>query len=244
MSVKRGDPLVIKASDWNALLSVADAAKLQQVGQLRESSTFSGASGVVVPVKNATGSTVSRYHAMGIGTPLFDHSDNAQTFLNQLGFSGAATSSSYLGRFAVAQETIANGKIGACLVNGITAAQITVNHADHDRVDVDTAGGAKLVSQFYGAGEIIYKESGTGTKWALIRVGNFVEAELQAIADEDISVNGTGDVRVQRNGSDSETVTAQLSWMAGAQSVATSDQLLIRFFRDQNAYVIIGAGCP
>lgn len=174
MSVKRGDPLVIKASDWNTLLGVADAARLNQSIQRQPGSLFLGGTGVVVPFKNSTGSTVDRYHAVGIGSPLFTYATNAQTFLNQLGFTGAAMGSSYVGRFAVAQETIAAGKIGMAMISGVTAAQITVNNANDTHVDVDTAGGSKLVSQTYGAGEILYKESGTGTKWSVIRIGSYV----------------------------------------------------------------------
>lgn len=171
MTVKRGDPLAIRASDWNAMLGLASSAKLRQAVQLSPGSAFSAGSGVVVPVRNATGATVSRYHAMALGAPLFTPTDNAQTFLNQLGFIGETPSATYLGRFAIAQETIANGKIGACLVSGLTAARITVGHADHNRADVDTAGGATLVSHVYGAAEILWKEAGTGAKWALVRVG-------------------------------------------------------------------------
>lgn len=241
MTVKRGDPLVIKASDWNAMLGLAGSAKLRQSVQLQSRSTFSGASGVVVPVKNATGSTVSRYHAIGIGSPLFEHSDNAQTFLNQLSFSGAATSSSYLGRFAVAQETIPDGKIGACLIDGITAAEITVGHATHDRVDVDTEGGSKLVSGYYGAGEILYKESGTGTKWALIRVGSFVAPQRRAVAAANITAGSYGNVTIQQAGA---TVSAYLDWMEGSQNVTIGQELLVVFMRDDNKWIIIGAECP
>lgn len=241
MSVKRGDPLVIKASDWNALLGLAGSAKLRQSVQLQSRSTFSGASGVVVPVKNNTGSDVSRFHAMGIGAPLFEHSDNAQTFLNQLAFNGETASSSYLGRFAVAQETIPDGKIGACLIDGLTVAQITVGHTTHDRVDMDTAGGSKLVSQYYGAGEILYKETGTGTKWALIRVGSFVAPKRRAVAAASISAGGSGNVTVQPSG---ETLLAYLDWMEGSTGVTSSMELLIQFFRDDNKWVIVGAACP
>lgn len=241
MSVKRGDPLAIKASDWNALLGLAGSEKLRQSVQLQSRSTFSGASGVVVPVKNGTGSTVNRYSAMGIGAPLFEHSDNAQTFLNQLAFNGETASSSYLGKFAVAQETIPNGKIGSCLIDGLTVAEITVGDTTHDRVDVDTAGGSKLVSQYYGAGEILYKEPGTGTKWALIRVGSFVAPQRRAVAAANITAGSSGNVTIQPAG---QTLTAYLDWMEGSQNVTSGQELLVVFMRNDNKWIIIGAECP
>jgi len=179
MGVKKGDPLLIRADDWNVLLRVADDARRGALSAVAAEQRQSWPSGVIVPVKNATGSTVSRFHAMGIGDPLFTYADNAQTFKNQLGFEGKAMSSSYLGKFCVAQETIANGKIGLCMVQGVTPAEITVGDADDTHVDVDTAGGSKLVSDAGGGGLILHKPTGTGTKWAVIAIGGSHTGQLK-----------------------------------------------------------------
>lgn len=241
--VSSGDPLKISARDWNTLIEVAESSRLGQFRQTASGLSVPSSPGVVVPVKNGTGSTVDRYHAMGINTPLFAYTDNAQTFKNQLGFDGATTSSSYLGKWCIAQETIANGKIGMAMLRGVTVAQITVNHADHDRVDVDTGGDSKLDSQFYGSGQILWKETGTGTKWAVIAIGDFVSPQLKATASGAIAVNSSGTVQIQRNGSGSESVTAYLNWMEGTTAVASADELTIYFFKDEDRYVILGAEC-
>jgi hypothetical protein len=244
MKVKPGDPLRIHANDWNTLLGVAEQAKLTSLLTTSGRGLAGVHNGILVPIKNNTGATLARYHAIGIGDPLFTHADNADTFLNQLGFKGEEVDLTYLGKFAVMQETTPDQKVGRGLLQGITVAEITVNHEDHDRVDVDTDGGPKLVSQFYGAGEILYKESGTGTKWAIVRVGAFISEQLKAIADEDIEAGASGDVTIQRGGVATETVTAHLNWMAGSEDVTADLELLIRFYRDENAYVIEAAECP
>jgi len=241
--VAPGDQLAIRAADWNVLLEVADAWRQNQVLRTAGSSGITKTAGVVVPVKNGTGSTVDRFHAMGLGDPLFTYADNAQTFKNQLAFDGETMSSSYLGKFCVAQETIANGKIGLCMVQGVTPAEITVSHADNNRVDVDTAGGSKLVSAFYGAAEILHKPAGTGTKWVLLRIGSWEAPPVKATASGDIAANGSGTVAIQINGSGSQSVTAYLNWLEGTTGVTSGDELLIQFFRDENKWVITGAEC-
>lgn len=241
--VRPGDPLKIAASDWNTLLGVAESARRGQLPSLQPPGYTTTAAGVIIPVKNSTGSDVSRFHAAAIDAPLYTHSDNADTFFNQLVLNGIAPTSSYFGRWAVFQEATPTSKIGRALIQGLTVAEITVGHADHDRVDIDTAGGAKLVSQFYGAGEILWKESATGTKWAIIRVGAFVSPKLKAVADEYIAAGSSGDVKVQLNGSDSQTVTAYLNWMHNDVGVDSGCELFIRFFKDENKYVITGAAC-
>jgi len=240
--VNPGDPLKLPATEWNTMLDVAGDYRLGRLGG-GGSAGVPGYGSVILPVKNNTGSALARYHALALGDPLFTHATSAQAFLNQLAFNGETMAASYFGKFAVATEAIANGKIGRAVLQGITVAQITVTHADNDRVDIDPAGGSQLVSAFYGAGEILYKEAGTGTKWAIIRVGSFVSPQLEATASEAIAVSAGGDVEIQRGGVGSETVTAYLTWMAGTEAVAEGDQLVIEFMPDQNRYVIHGASC-
>lgn len=241
--VKPGDPLRIAAPDWNTLLDMADAYRGSQPGAMPSGKLGVTSAGVIVPVKNATGSDVARYHAAAVSAPLYTHTENADTFLNQLALSGVAMTADYFGRFAVFQEATPSGKLGRALIQGITVAEITVVHADHDRVDIDTASGSKLVSAFYGAGEILYKESGTGTKWAIVRVGAFESPELKAVAGEFIAAGSSGDAEIQLDGSGSETVTAYLNWMHNDVGVDSGCELFIRFFKDENKYVIMGAAC-
>lgn len=244
--VSAGDPLRISAREWNTLVEVGDAWRSGLLTAVGGGPTGAAFNGVIVPVKNDTGSTIDRFHAAAIGDPLFSPTDSSQTFKNQIGggLTGETMSSSYFGKFAVFQETVANGKIGRACIHGLTVAQITVNHADHDRVDVDTAGGSKLVSQFYGAGQILYKESGTGTKWAIIRIGEFVAPMMKAIADGTITAGSSGTADIQFGGSSSESISAYLNWMHNSTDCADEDELLVRFFQDENKWIIIGAECP
>lgn len=169
--VNPGDPLKIRAADWNTLLAVAGAHRSREVSSAPGSSRWPVPHGLLVEVKNNTGAVVPRYHAIGLGEPLFNPTDNEQTFLNQLVFNGETAAADYRGKWAVAQETIDDGRIGRAMLQGITVAEITVDDEAHDRVDIDTAGGTKLVTAPSGPGQILYQESGTGTTWAIIRIG-------------------------------------------------------------------------
>lgn len=244
--VSAGDPLRISAREWNTLVEVGDAWRSGLLSAVDGGTGVSVPTGLVLPMKNSTGSVIDRFHAAAISGVLFSPTANADTFKNQIGggLTAVAMSSSYFGKFCVFQETTANNLIGRAVIHGVTVTQITVNHADHDRVDVDTAGGSKLVSQFYGAGQILYKESGTGTKWAVIRIGEFVAPMMKAVADGSITAGSSGTAVVQINGSGSESITVYLNWMEQSQDVSDEDELLVRFFKDENKWVIIGAECP
>jgi hypothetical protein len=140
-------------------------------------------------------------------------------------------------------EPLAASYLGDAVVSGVTVSQITVNHASHDRADVDPSGGASLVSAYYGSAEILYVESGTGSKWAVLRLGSFVAPLLKAKAGAEIAVGNSGSVTIYRNGSATESVTAHLNWMDGNQAVAANSELLIQYFRDEAKWIIVGAEC-
>jgi hypothetical protein len=237
-----GDPLRIAAADWNACLDAAASNRLRQTGIRDQRSN--GVGGVLFTVKNSTGADLARFHALGIGDPLFSPTDNADTFKNQFAFDGADMAAGYFGKFAVAQEAIPADGYGLALVSGLTVAEITVGHETHDRADVDPAGGARLLSAYYGAAEIVWKETGTGTKWAVLRIGSWESPSVKAISAASIAADGSGSVTIQRNGVACETVTAWLDWMHSGIAVANGVELLVQFFRDQNKWVILGAECP
>jgi len=198
--VQPGDALSIDADDWNTLLDIIAAFRSNTLSRRHQPQKRIVRPGVVVTFKNNTGSDLARFHAVGIGAPLFTHSDNAATFLNQLAFNGESQSNVYLGQFAVAQEAIPDGDTGGAMLQGITPAEITVGDADHTHVDVDGAGGSKLVSAFSGAGEILWKESGTGTKWALLRIG---ATSGDGVVDDETGTGtgtGTDDLCINRIG--------------------------------------------
>jgi hypothetical protein len=149
-----------------------------------------------------------------------------------------------LGRFAVLQEPIAAWSYGDAVVWGITVGQVVVNHISHDRADVDPSGGSQLVTAFYGSAEILYLDPGVGTRWAVLRIGPFVAPPLKAYTNAQIPVGGSGTVSLYRNGSAVTTATAHLNWLTGNQPVPANTELLVQFFRDENKWVIVGAGCP
>lgn len=237
-----GQELTISADAYNAFVDAANAAKGNR--SLGQSGIGTLARGGLVKVKNATAAALGRFAPVGLNGVAITPGGSLQNFQNTPIFIAAAPgSSTYLGKWAVLQEPLAADLIGDAVVSGLTVAQITVNHAAHDRVDVSTSGGSSLVSSFYGAGEILYAESGTGSKWALIRLGAWVAPVLKAKSTAAIAAGGSGTVTIYRNGSATETVTAYLNWMDGNQAVAANTELLIQYFRDEAKWIIIGAEC-
>lgn len=68
--------------------------------------------------------------------------------------------------------------------------------------------------------------------------------ERKAKVDSTINANSYGDVSVYQNGVDVGTVRAYFNWMEnGIASIATDAEILIRWFDDEQKWVIVAAEC-
>ena len=80
------------------------------------------------------------------------------------------------GQFVIFLEPVPDGDMGMAVVAGVVPVQIDVVNAAHKYADVKHEDVSELQSRLVGAAEILWKESGTGTKWALVRLGGAVPA--------------------------------------------------------------------
>lgn len=240
-----GQQLSIPAQAYNAFVDAALAHRgVGAHGPQVPERTYSRPPGLV-RVRNMSGVDLPRFSPIGVSNVAISPTASLPNFQNTPIFHGfQPVSSQYRGKFAVLQEPLANGALGDAVLSGITVSQISVEHATHDRVDVNTAGGWLLLSSYYGAAEILYAESGTGTKWAILRIGTFESPVLKATADAQIGVAGSGSVTIKRSGASAQTVTAHLNWMDGGQPIAAGNELFVRFFPDEGKWIIVGAECP
>ena len=90
--------------------------------------------------------------------------------------------------FAILQVPLESEKLGKALLQGITPVKVNIGNESHEYAKLDAAG---LVSAGTGIGRILWKESGTGEKWALLQLGgggsggNNYSGFFRLTADED-----------------------------------------------------------
>lgn len=205
----------------------------------------------LVRIKNTSGADRSQFDVLGISRDglLVTPAENAQESLDQRFVYVGKTPvwPEHIGRWAVLVEEIASGAIGWAAMGGMYAAQIEVQHADHDRVDIPDNSGAggngKLWSGWQGAGEIITSESGTGTKWATIRLGGWDSPLLDGVAQESIADGASGNVEVEWNGSPSQTIVAWNDHMAGGNAVGNGKDVMVYFHREKGRWSVKELEC-
>jgi len=171
--VQPGDPLAVPAAAWNAFVEAAEAHRRGGHDLGGAAKTAGRQSGIVL-VKNSSGGDRGRFEVLGLGAPIFDPSDAdaLDAFKQRPAFIGELpASATHASRFAVLLEPVPAGEIGHACLDGICAVQIDVTDAGHDYADVKDGSAATLVSGGNGAAQILWKEAGTGTKWAMVRLG-------------------------------------------------------------------------
>lgn len=146
---------------WNQMLrrlKARPAAPARPVG---------GSSPVEVLVKNTSGSPLaSRFGILQVNSPRVVYSAaNAQAFFDEdtlLGVTPAVAAP-----FVVVQEPLSADGFGIARLLGLTRCSLDVVHADHTHA-YPTTDPAKLKTGPAGPARIVWKETGTGTKWGVV----------------------------------------------------------------------------
>ena len=155
--VRSGEPIAIHAKVWNDLLPVARAQASGKLDFLTESAPTPRQ----MLVRNDSGSGVPRFGVLGIGGPLLNPANNAPGFLQQPAITGEAITANNAHKFVMTLEPIANGAIGACVLDGLVTGKVDVTDAEHEHARV-MIGGSSLVSCVCGPVRIVARETGLG----------------------------------------------------------------------------------
>ena len=168
--VRDGERLKIPARTYNAMIDAA-----QDYANRKNARTDSDASGVLpvnlVYIKNSSGINVDRLNILGISNTLIDPASN--NFKQSAILDGVTPviAGHGGGRFVVTAEPIKDGAVGRACITGYFPIQIDVANESHTYADVNDNIVTSLKSVETGPAVILWKESGIGVKWALVRFG-------------------------------------------------------------------------
>jgi hypothetical protein len=127
----------------------------------------------MVRVRNDSGFDCDQFGILGIEGVVFNPTDQPQSFRQSIVLTGTTPETAYHsnGRFVVCSEPLASGQLGNGWAAGVFPVQVNVTDATHACADILHNDRTKLVSAASGPCSILWQQTGTGTKWAVVRFG-------------------------------------------------------------------------
>ena len=183
--VKPGDPLAIPAAMFNTFV---DAAKdyLSRQREQGQKATPAGRCGGIVLVRNDSGADPGRFEVLGVSTPLFTPTADLDAFKNTRALAGVTpTEADHLGKFVILLEPVAAGELALALASGVCPVKLSVTDEADDFADVNDGQCATLKTGPKGSAVILWKESGTGVKWGIVKLAGPAPMILWGVALED-----------------------------------------------------------
>jgi hypothetical protein len=210
--VQPGQQLKISAPTWNAFIDTANYVKKDMVALSSGlGKSFTKQAGIIT-AQNATGAAVTVFTPLVItGSPLVTISDPTTAFDPGYYFdadllTSCSSEELYFSKIGIAQGPAPNDATAlfSVMFSGITQVQIEVEAAYADCAYALAKEDGKLYCRPFGHAEILYRESGTGTKWAVIYLPadqrntydagfNYYEIDRSGAADDALIWNPVAD---------------------------------------------------
>ena len=194
--VKSGDPLNIPATAYNAML---DAAVANMRLNNKPSAIRGDSQGVYVMVSNETGYPLEQFEVLGIDGPMFDPRSQREAFQQTPVLRGVVPEKEHQGKFVVLQEPAAPYAVVRACLSGLTVARLRVKESEEEEsfsepksCDIEEGETYFLSDNTRGGASILWIESGSGDKWALIRIGHGDTSVLFPVVMENVT-GGAGD---------------------------------------------------
>lgn len=172
--VQAGDRAQIPADAYNAFLDVV---------RDRRAAAFDGGAGAVripphppatVLARNDTGGDLDRFAVVALGAPAVAHADDETEFFRRPNLAADAPEGGEA-VFGVLLEPAADGAFAPAQVSGVCPVRVNVTDEAHTHAS-PVAGDTEMLGSGAAGVPVLWKESGTGTKWAYVLLGTTAAA--------------------------------------------------------------------
>lgn len=216
----------IQAQAWNTLMDMAQVQNASGIdGGGIGASAFKRNSLVLVK-NNNTSSGVGQFCVLGIDDIGIAPSNNIDSFKNEMFLSCVTpTVADSTGYFVVTVDPIAAGEMGLAFATGVFPVKVNIVDTHHVWADVKDSDTTQLQSGVSGVAQILWSESGTGSKWAVVRLGNYGPPEIKWKLTG--TVTGGGKYLARSVFGQSAATSSGTLAMPEGMTVASSDNILL-----------------
>jgi hypothetical protein len=242
--VRKGERFRPDAASHNAFV---DAARAHQASAHRLGPATVGGMGsqTLVWVQNQSGEDRDQFDVLGLAAPIFTYEDNPEEFKTRLVFGGVEPAATdHREKFCILQQPLKDDGIGLAVIAGLTPCRVDIQIEGDGWANIFDGEYDRLKS---GEGDtrILWAESGTGTKWAAVLLGQGPPMRL-GITTSELLPRASCTVAAQAGQPGSEAATGEnvtcWDWLLGDdQSIAPGTH--VYFVRANGALYIPAAAC-
>ena len=180
--VRPGEKLRIGAGAFNAFVDAARSGRRLPHNIAPSRDVAGGPSRqTTILVRNESGEDVPRFGCLAIGEPIIPPEENATEFANRPSLIGVAPMElRHFGSCVVATEPIATGKIGRCVLRGITPARVLMADVRHTHADI-AEGFRLLKTGFVGSARILWRPDEAGEVVCFVEIGPVARDRITAV---------------------------------------------------------------
>lgn len=246
--VVKGQPFRPAAAAWNGFIDAAAFVKAQQVNRLGGEGSDVLPTGVVA-IRNDSDEDRKRYEILGIDGVIFEPEDALEGFQRGFAVKGVTPTEDHRGAFVVLLEPIATERIGRAMLAGLALVQVDVAHEALMFADVKPDEATKLEATACGC-PIVWKEAGTGDKWAIILVGPGWPCSVIAELEEVLEAGDEGEADAKVFADDGESIVdtshsiSVHGWLLPEDSTIPSGARIGAVRIGRRWYAIASQECP
>ncbi|MCL2624403.1 MAG: hypothetical protein FWD31_12135 [Planctomycetaceae bacterium] len=235
--VRSGEPIVIPATAYNAML---DAAQAHRNRRMNLSPRGAGFDSLHVYVENATGRLLERFNVVGLDGP--SETQNPDIFCNRIAFKGVVPRKEHAQRYAILQQDAAPGMMVRACLSGVTIAKVRVERAPNNMggLSCNAAADTTEYLELGGGASILWIDTGTGVKWSIIRIGSDFSIRKGKLAEK--CSEGASTVRVKPEENNQDVIEVNVPYPDDLKECPVDHPC--RFYADGGEWMLLDIACP
>ena len=198
--VKSGDPLSAgpgSAAAWSEVVGAVEYVERLRSSGVNQAGKPLFADRTMVLVKNGSGVTRDRFSVLGIYNSIISPTTSENLFKQQVYLEGVTpTVPDYCGKFAILAQSLKDDAIGWAWVSGVCVCQVDYDYAAQPYADIKDSDAGLLEAGEGGSAKVLWKETGTGTLWSVVRIGVPHYPILRGKLDGDLTAGGSATMSI------------------------------------------------
>jgi len=198
-----------------------------------------------IPVLNSTGKALDPFSIVALTVPIVGPDVSDDEFKREPALTGVVPTATNRDVFAILQNGAVVDQIVDGMLVGVSLVTIQIDNEDDEFAKAEAGNTDSLVGGSSGPARIVWKESGAGVKWAVVRLGATPTYVYAAKMQTELTADtpAQGDLYTDKDGRDLGYEVEVTGKMLGSQTLAAEKWGYV-LENEDGEWLLIAAECP